>query len=132
MDNLQEAEEPVCGQTAVPTDCPLTAAMAAFGGKWSMICLYWLSSGTRRFNELRRLMPEISHKVLTETLRGLEQDGLVDRTVYAEVPPKVEYSLSAYGENLRPIIKAVLAWGYAHIEWRRQASEQRQSAIAAD
>jgi DNA-binding HxlR family transcriptional regulator len=124
MENLQEAEEPVCGSTAVPTDCPLTAAMTAFGGKWSMICLYWLSSDKRRFNELRRLMPEISHKVLTETLRGLEQDGLVDRTVYAEVPPKVEYSLSAYGENLRPIIKAVLTWGYAHIEWRRQANGQ--------
>src|SRR5688572_23519726 len=68
-------------QSTVPTKCPLTAALNAIGGKWSLICLYWLASGTRRFNELRRLMPDISHKVLGATLRSLEQEGLVCRTV---------------------------------------------------
>src|SRR5436189_604367 len=60
----------------LPTKCPLTAARNAIGGKWSLICLYWLDSATRRFNELRRLMPEISHKVLAATLRNLEHEGL--------------------------------------------------------
>ena len=72
-------------QPPVSTDCPLTAALNAIGGKWSLICLYWLDSGKRRFNELRRLMPEISHKVLAATLRRLEHEGLICRTVYPEV-----------------------------------------------
>src|SRR5437868_14076741 len=63
----------------LPTKCPLTAALNAIGGKWSLICLYWLDSATRRFNELRRLMPEISHKVLAATLRNLEHEGLICR-----------------------------------------------------
>src|SRR5438132_12820731 len=70
-------------QPHLPTKCSLTAALNAIGGKWSLICLYWLDSGTRRFNELRRLMPEISHKVLAATLRNLEHEGLIYRTVYA-------------------------------------------------
>lgn len=95
--------------------------MNAIGGKWSLICLYWLDAGTRRFNELHRLMPEISHKVLTETLRNLEQEGLINRTVYPEVPPRVEYCISEHGESVRPIIQAVRAWGQGQIDWKRQA-----------
>lgn len=100
-----------------PTDCPLTAAVRAVGGKWNLICLYWLDSGTRRFNELRRLMPDISHKVLAETLRNLEGEGLIERTVYPESPPRVEYSVSEHGRSLRPLIEAVRVWGRSHIEW---------------
>lgn len=96
--------------------CPLTAALNAIGGKWSLICLYWLDSGTRRFNELRRLMPGISHKVLTTTLRNLEREGLICRKVYAEVPPRVEYRISRHGESVRPIIQAVRAWGHQHLD----------------
>jgi DNA-binding HxlR family transcriptional regulator len=103
----------------VPTECPLTAALNAIGGKWNLICLYWLDSGTRRFNELRRLMPDISHKVLTETLRNLERYGLVNRTIYAEVPPRVEYGISCHGESVRPLIEAVRLWGREHLEWMR-------------
>lgn len=102
-------------QSAAPTKCPLTAAITAIGGKWNMILLYWLDSGTRRFNELRRLMPEISHKVLAATLRDLEREGLITRKVYAEVPPRVEYRLSTHGETVRPIIEAVRSWGHVHI-----------------
>ena len=101
----------------------MTAALNAIGGKWSLICLFWLDSGTRRFNELRRLMPDISHKVLTATLRGLEQEGLVRRTVYAEVPPRVEYCISGHGESVRPIMQAVRAWGHEHIEWKQSEAD---------
>ncbi len=86
-------------QRVLPTECPMTAALNAVGGKWSLICLFWLDSGTRRFNELRRLMPDISHKVLAATLRHLEQEGLISRKVYAEVPPRVEYCISNHGER---------------------------------
>jgi len=106
------------------TKCPLTAAINAIGGKWSLICLYWLDSGTRRFNELRRLMPDISHKVLAATLRALENEGLISRTVYAEVPPRVEYRISDHGETVRPILQAVRAWGHQHLEWKRIKDEK--------
>src|SRR5262249_47718684 len=75
-------------QSALPTKCPMTAALNAIGGKWSLICLYWLDSGTRRFNELRRLMPDIFHKVLASTLQGLEHEGLISRTAFAHCPPR--------------------------------------------
>jgi DNA-binding HxlR family transcriptional regulator len=113
-------------QMSPPTKCPLTAAINAIGGKWSLICLYWLDSGTRRFNELRRLMPDISHKVLAATLRALENEGLINRTVYAEVPPRVEYRISDHGETVRPILQAVRAWGHEHLEWKRLEEDHSQ------
>src|SRR5580704_3463868 len=85
---------------------------------------YWLDSGTRRFNHLRRLMPDISHKVLTETLRSLKRKGLITRTVYAEVPSRVEYSISEHGQSLRPLIEVVLVWGHGHIQWLTGAQER--------
>jgi len=109
-----------------PTKCPLTAALNAIGGKWNLICLYWLDSGTRRFNELRRLMPDISHTVLSATLRGLEHEGLISRTVYAEVPPRVEYRISDHGESVRPIIEAIRAWGHKQIEWKQLENQTSQ------
>ena len=100
----------------------MTAALNAFGGKWSLICLYWLDSGTRRFNELQRLMPDISHKVLTATLRNLETEGLICRTDFLQVPPRVEYKISPYGESVRPLIEAVRLWGRAHLVRRQSGS----------
>jgi DNA-binding HxlR family transcriptional regulator len=111
---------------SMPTGCPLTAALNAIGGKWNLICLYWLDSGTRRFNEPRRLMPEISHKVLAATLRNLEHEGLICRTVHAEVPPRVEYAISPHGETVRPLIQAVRAWGREHLEWRHLELDRGQ------
>src|SRR5438309_11168853 len=104
-----ETRPAVAGVSRVPlpTECPLTAALNAIGGKWSLVCLYWLDSGTRRFNELRRLMPEISHKVLASTLHDLEREGLICRTVYPEVPPRTEYRISAHGDTVRPLVEAV-------------------------
>ena len=101
--------------TSVQTGCPLTAALTAIGGKWSMICLYWLAADTRRFGELRRLMPEISHKVLTETLRGLEREGLITRTVHSAIPSHVEYELSDHGETVKPLVEAMRNWGRNHL-----------------
>jgi DNA-binding HxlR family transcriptional regulator len=119
METRSAVKKATVSQLPVSTNCPLTAALNAIGGKWSLICLYWLDSGTRRFNELRRLMPEISHKVLAATLRNLEHEGLICRTVHAEVPPRVEYCTSSHGETLRPLIQAVRAWGQEHLEWKR-------------
>src|ERR1035441_2438573 len=119
METGPAGKPPDVSQPALALKCPLTAALNAIGGKWSMICLYWLDSGTRRFNELQRLMLEISHKVLTETLRNLEQEGLVSRTDFSEVPLRVEYKISPYGESVQPLIEAVRTWGRAHLERRK-------------
>jgi DNA-binding HxlR family transcriptional regulator len=101
--------------------CPLTAAVEIIGGKWSLIVLYALSRRPCRFNELQRLSPGVSHKVLTQTVRALEAHGLVSRDVGDGPLPSVRYSLSAYGETLRPIIDAITAWGNEHLIPRRQA-----------
>jgi DNA-binding HxlR family transcriptional regulator len=106
--------------TQPETGCPLTAALGTIGGKWTLIVVYWIKDEPKRFAELRRLMPEISHKVLTETLRQLEDAGLVVRSVLAEMPPHVEYALSAYGQSVLPVLEAVRGWGQSHLE-RRQS-----------
>lgn len=93
-------------------DCPMRAAMTAIGGKWSLILLYWLDGGPRRFNELQRLVPDISHKVLAEVLRTLEDEGLVTRTMR---PGAVEYAISPHRRSVRPLIDAVHDWGQAHL-----------------
>jgi DNA-binding HxlR family transcriptional regulator len=98
------------------TGCPLTAAINAIGGKWNLICLYWLDIEPRRFNELRRLMSGISHKVLAETLRELEREGLVLRDAPAGVSAGVEYRLSSHGRSIVPIVHAVRAWGRRHLD----------------
>lgn len=90
--------------------------MSAIGGKWNLICLYWLEIEPRRFNELRRLMPGISHKVLVETLRSLERHQLISRTVRSASPAHVEYRISAYGESVVPLIHAVRRWGREHLK----------------
>jgi DNA-binding HxlR family transcriptional regulator len=98
------------------TGCPLTAAINALGGKWNLIVLYWLDLESRRFSELQRLMPDISHKVLTDTLRTLEQEGLITRMTREEA--HVEYALSSHGESVRPLIHAVRQWGRDHLTWK--------------
>jgi DNA-binding HxlR family transcriptional regulator len=92
-------------------DCPLQAAINVIGGKWKTIILYNLADKTLRFGELKKLIPKITQKMLTQQLRELEADGLVTRVVYAEVPPKVEYSLTALAEDLRPILAQLCTWG---------------------
>lgn len=112
--SLSDEEEPPTPMTS----CPMTAALNAVGGKWSLICLYFLDTGTRRFNELRRLIPEVSHKVLTETLRNLEKEGLIVRTVHSVAPSYVEYEISEHGHTVRPLMQVVRTWGRQHLTWK--------------
>ena len=98
------------------TGCPLTAALAALGGKWKLIILYWLAESPKHFAALRREMPSISQKVLTQQLRELVNDGLVRREPKGAAPAPVEYSLTEYGRSVLPLVESVRAWGRAHLE----------------
>lgn len=102
--------------------CPVETTLAVIGGKWKGVILYHLLSETMRFNELRRSMPDITQRMLTKQLRQLETDKLVSRKVYAEVPPKVEYSITEYGRTLEPIINALREWGCEHLEQKTQSA----------
>ncbi|WP_168123175.1 helix-turn-helix domain-containing protein [Paenibacillus sp. HB172176] len=92
-------------------ECPVEYTLKIIGGSWKSILLYRLMSGTMRFNELRRSCPNITQRMLTLQLRDLEEHGLVHRKVYAEVPPKVEYSLTDKGRSVLPIIRMMKEWG---------------------
>lgn len=91
--------------------CPVATTVGLIGNKWNLLILRDLMTGTKRFGELRKSVTGISQKVLTDNLRSMEADGLLIRTVYAEVPPRVEYKLSELGDTLRPIIKVMGDWG---------------------
>ena len=86
------------------------------GGKWKVLILYYLHGQTRRFNELQRLLAGVTQRMLTLQLRELENDGIVHREVYPQVPPKVEYSLTAFGQTLMPVIEAMHRWGEQYAE----------------
>jgi DNA-binding HxlR family transcriptional regulator len=92
------------------TNCPVEASLDLIGGKWKSIILFRVIEETRRFNELRRILPGLTQRMLTNQLRELEQDGLIMRKVYAEVPPKVEYSISEFGKTLEPVLLALKNW----------------------
>ncbi len=93
------------------TDCPVEYTAALLGNKWKVIILRELLTGTKRYNELTRNVVGISPKVLTQNLRDLEDDGILIRTVYPEVPPKVEYALTEKGDDLRDVIAAMKSYG---------------------
>lgn len=95
-------------------NCPVKLTASIIGGKWKAPLLFYLDGKTRRFCELQRLIPGLTKKMLTQHLRELEHDGIVNRKVFAEVPPHVEYSLTRHGESLKPILKLMSAWGKRH------------------
>ena len=111
-------------------NCPVEAAIQVFGGKWKPLILWWLQQRTWRFAELRRQIPRIKEKMLTQQLRELEADGIVERRVYPAVPPKVEYSLTEYGRSLKRALRSICDWGRAHME-RIGAVEVPPDRVAA-
>lgn len=96
--------------------CPSRQVLDRIGDRWSVLVLLLLSDGTHRFGQLARAIGGISQKMLTQTLRGLERDGLVTRTVYAEVPPRVEYDLTELGRSLHGVVDALIDWAVSHID----------------
>ena len=92
-------------------ECPVATTVQLIGSKWKLLILRNLFLRAWRFNELRKDLEGVSQKVLTDSLRALEEDGIITRTVYAEVPPRVEYALSPLGESMKPILDAMEAWG---------------------
>ncbi len=101
--------------------CPVETTLTLIGNKWKVLILRDLLSGTKRFSELKRSLNGVSQKVLTTQLRAMEADGLVHREVFAEVPPRVEYSLTELGRSLKPILDAMVEWGTAYKENLKQA-----------
>lgn len=95
---------------------PVEATLDVIGGKWKVVIMCHLIKGEKRTSELKRLMPGITQKMLTQQLRELEQDGVLQRKIYEQVPPKVIYSLTEYGWSLRSILDAMCAWGEQHVE----------------
>jgi DNA-binding HxlR family transcriptional regulator len=108
-------------------NCPVEATLGVIGGKWKVLILYYLKEEQiMRFGKLKRLIPEITQKMLTQQLRELEADGLITRKVYAQVPPKVEYTFTKHGESLEPILKLMFEWGTRHNNWIEK--KQRKEA----
>lgn len=107
---------PRAGRPNAVSGCPLTAALAAVGGKWKLIIVYWLAESPKHFAALRRVMPGISQKVLTQQLRELVGDGIVRRQPKGAVPSPVEYSLTDYGQSVLPLVESARLWGRAHLE----------------
>jgi DNA-binding HxlR family transcriptional regulator len=109
LESLPRRANPVGG-------CPLTAALAAIGGKWKLIILYWLAESPKHFAALQRAMPGISQKVLTQQLRELVSDGIAQRQPKGAIPAPVEYSLTEYGQSVLPLVEKVRLWGRDHME----------------
>ena len=102
-------------------DCPVATTVSLIGSKWKLLIIRNLLVRPWRFNELQKSLEGISQKVLTDNLRALENDGIITRTVFPEVPPRVEYALSELGDSMRPIIQAMEAWGLGYQQMVREA-----------
>ena len=103
--------------------CAIRSTLNVMGGKWKLLILSYLTNGPRRYGELMRLIPEISEKMLIQELRELETDQIVERKVYHQVPPKVEYILTKYGREIEPIIMSLLEWGKVYMRRSEEINE---------
>jgi DNA-binding HxlR family transcriptional regulator len=106
---------------------PVEVTLEVIGGKWKVIILYHLKQGPKRTGQLKSLIPAITQKVLTQQLRELEQDKIIKRKVYQTVPPKVEYSLTEYGESLRTILDLLCEWGQNHLNLVQKSLETKKT-----
>lgn len=97
--------------------CPFATAQRLIQGKWAVLIMHHLSCGPVRFNELQRKMPKMTHATLSNQLKQLESEGLIVRTEYPQIPPKVEYSLSKIGEKFNPVLESIQKWGLEYIEY---------------
>ena len=104
-----------------PFGCTVEATLSVIGGRWKPVILFRLMAGTQRFGELKKTISGITQRMLTNQLRELERDGIIKRQVYAEVPPKVEYSLTILGRSLEPILHAMKNWGAEYLGQNRGA-----------
>jgi DNA-binding HxlR family transcriptional regulator len=110
--------------------CTMEELLEVFAGKWKPTIVYHLfTGGTKRFNELRGLIPEITQKILTNQLRELEEQDIVRRVVYAQVPPKVEYSMTDYGKTLQPVLQLMHEWGAAHLVHMKQRKADTSTTL---
>ena len=96
--------------------CPVEAVLSLISGKYKCIILWHLMEGTQRYSELRRFVPQATPKMLTQQLRELESDGLVHREIFPVIPPRVEYSLTEFGQSIRPVLESMYAWGSRCLE----------------
>jgi DNA-binding HxlR family transcriptional regulator len=101
--------------------CPTELTVSVLGGKWRVVILAYLKEGVHRYGELKRRLPGISGKVLTQQLRALDREGLIRRAIYTEVPARTEYRLTEYGESLIPVLEAIYRWGLEHGKRRADA-----------
>jgi DNA-binding HxlR family transcriptional regulator len=108
--------------------CAVEATLSLIDGKWKGVILYHLLEGTLRFGELRRRMPNVTQRMLTNQLRELEEDGLIARKIYAQVPPRVDYSMTERGRSLQPVITALKSWGDENILSGLAAEPARDAA----
>src|SRR5215510_3392861 len=113
------------------SDCPLTAALAAVGGKWKVIIVFWLAESPKHYAAIRRAMPGISQKVLTQQLRELESDEIVKRRPTGGPPAPVYYSLTSYGRSLLPLVENIRLWGTGHIERLTPTIKASRRAVLA-
>ncbi len=115
-----------------PAGCPTEVTLDAIGGKYKGMLLYHLLDGTKRFGELRKMMPSVTQRTMTLQLRELETVGIVSRKVYPIVPPKVEYSLTELGRSLEPILRLMQAWGVEHMDEVARAVKEASSGSRSE
>lgn len=116
MTKIKETSTNFANKKALSDECPEVYASNIIGGQWALAICCYLINGKLRFGELRKQLPNITERMLTLQLRKLEENKIISRTVYAEVPPRVEYELTSIGHQLKPIIKELEKWGKAHQE----------------
>lgn len=132
MTSTQPLGEAAVSPTQAPPEperlsCPVETTLAIIGGRWKVLILQELLKGVKRFNELHRALHGITQKMLTQQLREMEDDGIVHREVYLQVPPKVEYSLTPLGQSLEPILDVMHQWGVTYLEKTQPTSRNNAS-----